>query len=481
MNPTRNEAARKPSVPPAQPILGWETSQPEVSLGFHTAVSAPTESCRRELVTDAGEGHLMTIAPTGAGKGRSVIIPTLLSYAGPVIVVDPKGENYQVTARRRSEMGQRVLKLDPFGVTGDDSDSFNSLDLFDDGAGDGYESASALAELLVPDRAHLDPFWEQSARSLVALLLLHVASARPPVLRNLSEVAYLLNQGMEDFSFTLKEMQKSKLDIVRRLAAGVTATEPKVMASILSTAKAATAIFNGQRFAETSSMTSIPLDGIVRGDPISIYLVLPPDKLESHGRLLRLWIGGLMDQISKRRHQVETPTLFILDEAAQLGTLHQLRRAITLMRGYGLRTWSFWQDLSQLQSLYPDWCTLFNNTRYVQTFGATTHLLAESIARLLRLPGEIDPLTMPRDRLILAEAGRTARVLEKPDYLNDAPFRGLFDNNSFYQPEPEPPTEPATEQPPWRRRAGSGSAEIEGRDADDAHGPGSGGDSRDLT
>jgi type IV secretion system protein VirD4 len=481
MNEARIEAARQPSAPPAQPILGWETSQPEVTLGFHTAAPAPTRSGKRRPVPDAGEGHLMTIAPTGTGKGRSVIIPTLLSYSGPVIVVDPKGENYQVTARRRWEMGQKVFKLDPFGVVGSDSASLNPLDLFDEGASDAYDSATALAELLVPERAHTDPFWEQAARSLVALLILHVASARPPVLKNLSEVAYLLNQSLEDFGFTLKEMQKSKLGLVQRLASGFTGTEPKVMASILSTAKAATAIFNGDCFAATSSRTDIPLDGIVRGDPISIYLVLPPEKLESHGRFLRLWIGGLMDQISKRRHQVETPTLFLLDEAAQLGTLHQLRRAITLMRGYGLRTWSFWQDLSQLQSLYPDWRTLFNNTRYVQTFGATTHLLAESIAQLLRLPGDIDPLTMPRHRLILAEAGCNPRVLDKPDYLNDAPFRGLFDDNSFYQPVPESPLEPAMEEPPWERCDVASAAEIGGRDTDEAQAAEPGADSRDLT
>jgi type IV secretion system protein VirD4 len=210
--------------------------------------------------------------------------------------------------------------------------------------------------------------------------------------------------------------------------------------------------------------------GIVRGEPISIYLILPPDKLDSHGRILRMWIGCLMEQIAQRRFQVPKPTLFILDEAAQLGTLQQLRRAITLMRGYGLRTWSFWQDLSQLQSLYPDWRTLYNNTRYIQTFGATTHLLAESIAHLLRLPGEIDPLKLPHDRLILAEAGRDARVLDKPDYLNDTPFRGLYDANTFYKPMPESLFEGARREPPWRHREAPDASPERGADREDEPG-----------
>ena len=431
----QSRATTQPSPrqsPPSQAILGWRIDGQPTRIGFSKDPQT-TQNAEWDPVPDAGEGHLMTIAPTGAGKGRSVIIPTLLSYEGPVIVIDPKGENHEVTARRRKEMGQEVIRLDPFNVTGW-SHCFNVLDTFDIEAPDSYDAAMALAELIAPDKAVNDPFWENSARHLIATLILHVAAARPPVLRNLSEVIYLLNQSMEDMGFTLKEMQKCKHELVRRLGAGFMGTEPKVWVSILSTARTAARIFNSQCFADMDGRTEIPLEGIVRGDPISIYLILPPEKLDSHGRLLRLWIGCLMDQICKRRHQVEKPTLFILDEAAQLGTLQQLRRAITLLRGYGVRTWSFWQDLSQLQHLYPDWQTLYNNTRYIQTFGATTHLLAESLAHLLRLPGNIDPLTLPPDQMVLAEARTNPRTVGKPDYLKDPHFKGLYDQNPFFQP-----------------------------------------------
>jgi hypothetical protein len=53
---------------------------------------------------------------------------------------------------------------------------------------------------------------------------------------------------------------------------------------------------------------------------------------------------------------------------------------------------------------------------------------------MLDLPASIDPLTLGRNRLILAEAGRGARVADKPDYLTDEVFRGLYDDNPFYKP-----------------------------------------------
>ncbi|APF36665.1 hypothetical protein BOQ54_04475 [Chelatococcus daeguensis] len=71
-----------------------------------------------------GEGHLLTVAPTGAGKGQRLILPVLLDFEGPTVVLDPKGENYEHTAWRRSLYGQ-VFKWAPGEA---DSDCYNPLD-----------------------------------------------------------------------------------------------------------------------------------------------------------------------------------------------------------------------------------------------------------------------------------------------------------------------------------------------------------------
>ena len=57
------------------------------------------------------------IAPTVTGKGRDFLIPTILSYDGPVIVTDLKGELVSVRGRQRREMGFEVAVLDPFNIT----------------------------------------------------------------------------------------------------------------------------------------------------------------------------------------------------------------------------------------------------------------------------------------------------------------------------------------------------------------------------
>ena len=61
--------------------------------------------------------HSVVIAPSGAGKGIGIVIPTLLDYEGSVLVTDIKGENYAVTAEARRAKGRKVYALDPFRIT----------------------------------------------------------------------------------------------------------------------------------------------------------------------------------------------------------------------------------------------------------------------------------------------------------------------------------------------------------------------------
>jgi type IV secretion system protein VirD4 len=55
---------------------------------------------------DDSEAHILLVAPTRAGKGVGVIIPTLLTWPESVLVTDPKdGENYDVSHRWRERLG----------------------------------------------------------------------------------------------------------------------------------------------------------------------------------------------------------------------------------------------------------------------------------------------------------------------------------------------------------------------------------------
>lgn len=456
--PPASEAELK--EPPAElpepgVLLGYslEHEHRTAPIGFTYGTGAPPEdnggaAPTLDPILHTGGGHLMTIAPTGAGKGVSCIIPSLLRFPGPVIVVDPKGENYAVTAARRRALGQRVVVLDPMGITGaPELGSLNPLDLVDADDAQSIDDSAALASLLSGGLEKSDPsnvFWYQRGDQLLTAVMQFVAVSRPPEHRNLFEVRRILNLPTEDFlKLARTEMSQCPDSDVQQIAGMVSNPAEETVGSILAMSQNSVGFLRGELLHESTATSSFELADITAGEPLSIFIVIPPDKLESHRNLLRVWIGALMSALMRRRAPVPHPTLLVLDEAAQLGPLDQLRQAVTLMRGYGLQTWSFWQDVSQLRNLYPrDWETMYNNCRVHQAFGFTTLKSAEATCDLLGFYDALQALQLDSDEMILAVSGDEAVIAQKPNYLTDPGFRGTYSPNPFYTKDADAPPRP---------------------------------------
>jgi len=142
-------------------------------LGFRNQQTAPPPPLE-EAVWYRGEGHLLTVAPTGAGKSMGCVIPALTSVRGSVVVLDPKGEAYRATWKRRQALGQRVVRLDPFGVGTDGplDAGFNPFDMLPFLSDDREVACRMLAELIMhPDSHKTDPFWRDSSVGVLAGLI----------------------------------------------------------------------------------------------------------------------------------------------------------------------------------------------------------------------------------------------------------------------------------------------------------------------
>jgi type IV secretion system protein VirD4 len=430
-------------LPPqhAKLLLGWQRPDAErrrgKAMGFGEFAEGPARHAgSRRRVVYRGDGHLMCIAPTGAGKGRGLIIPNLLQYPGPVIVTDPKGENYQVTGRRRREMGHRVIALDPFHVATDQSDRLNPFDLFRLPGSQPDADAEMLADLLTggAPTSMRDPFWDLASGGLLTGLIGMTLLELDSTCRNLGTVLDLLHQpGWEDkLAGALKQKELTHRLIYNELA-GYLGSEPdRCRSSIKSTAQAKVKALGCDAVRKAMSDSTFDLGDLVRGAAVDLFLILPPDKLRSHRAVLRLWLGVILTALVRRPSIPAQRTLILLDEAAQLGPLDVLRQAATLLRGFGVQLWTFWQDLSQLRRLYPeDWRTIVNNARVLQAFGVANGLMATECAAVLGCK--------PRDLIRLGSGGqimltprRPPRRLDRLDYLRDRCFQGLFAPNRRY-------------------------------------------------
>ena len=113
--------------------------------------------------------HALTVAGTRAGKGASLIVPNLLLYPGSVLAIDPKGELARITGRRRKELGNKLVVLDPFGENGRwKSGNYNPLAELDPKGKEVIDEAGAIAQALVVYSGQGDPHWTLGRAGVVA-------------------------------------------------------------------------------------------------------------------------------------------------------------------------------------------------------------------------------------------------------------------------------------------------------------------------
>jgi type IV secretion system protein VirD4 len=324
------------------------------------------------------EGNLLTVAPPGAGKGIGVVIPNLLTYPGSVIVIDPKGENYAVTALARRRMGQQVFCLDPFDEIPEKKNQakLNPLDLLAPDSDDLIDDARTLADSLIlrpKSEQGNDKYFNDEAVTLLTGFILYVVCESPEESRHLGEVRKLLTSPPDELAFHLNMMESSPYahGIIARTASGFKQLAENTASSVLSTVKSNTGFLDSPKVVKSLSKSNFDIRDIKRTSDVSLYLVLPTDKLSSYSRLLRLWISTAIRAITTVKGKPKHRVLFLLDEMAQLGRMDSLREAVSIVRGYGVTLWIILQDLSQIKALYPndEWQPFVSSSTVQQYFG----------------------------------------------------------------------------------------------------------------
>ncbi len=411
-------------------LIGYRKDEATPQIGFGRGGAIPART--GEPVWLRGEGHLITIAPTGAGKGRGALIPNLLTYEGPAIVIDPKGEACRITARRRREMGQEVRIIDPFGIVTDKTDSLNPMDAFDIPGADPSSLAMDIAKQLSGGGASLqDPFWDIRGHDLAAGVISAVASLHTGSERTLQKARKHLKG--DDTTYNLAVLLDTVGGQLHRYAyeeiASFLQTEDRCRSGIHATACSYFSVIASDAALKTISGSTIDLQAVKRGDPMTIYLVVPPSKLAAHAALFRLWTSCLLWAVLSREGELpEHRTLFAIDECAQLGDFGMLPMIYTLARSYGVRVWTFFQDLAQIKRMMPtEWQTVLTNAAAMQVFGVPNYLMASDMAKVLGDFSEDDLRRMDRAHVALQVAGAKGITALRPDYLLDPAYAGHFD------------------------------------------------------
>lgn len=128
------------------------------------------------LICHGGDVNTLLLAPTGSGKGVGVIIPTLLSLISrSVVVLDPKGENFEKTSEWRSQFSY-ILKFNPASW---DTLRFNPVNEIRDGIEYAFRDSDLISDIIFGGNSKgfsndAAEYFANSAKTIVTAALMHI-------------------------------------------------------------------------------------------------------------------------------------------------------------------------------------------------------------------------------------------------------------------------------------------------------------------
>ncbi|MQW85968.1 type IV secretory system conjugative DNA transfer family protein [Sinorhizobium saheli] len=307
------------------------------------------------LVRFSSDGLVMVFAATGSGKGVGIVLPTLLTYKGSLVVTDPKGENYAVTRRHRAALGT-VRMLNPTDLPR--SDRLNPMSIIRIGTPHEADDAAALAKLMVmpeKDGGH----WDNKAISLLKGMILHTLH-EPPASRTLATVRRMSIAEPSVFLDTLEDIALYSPSIAaREIAAGFLISAKGrggelsgEFKSIVSNMQKATEPWSiGAPAGQLSCTSTFDLTDLV-AEPTTLYLCVDEDLLDVYAPWMRVMVGCVLKTLTRAKGKPPKRKVgLLLDEVAVLGPLDQLEKQSGLLRAYCTPI-LIWQSLPQIFAIY---------------------------------------------------------------------------------------------------------------------------------
>ena len=313
------------------------------------------------------EGSAVTLAPPRTGKGATIALnylaPQGRGWSGSTVLVDPRGETWCIVARRRREMGRRVVLLDPFGVVeghkrefGDKlhlpdvrSRCYNPMDFIRHDPALAPRDINVLLDaFLTQPKGSNDTsshFYE-SARAIIGGYMAWVRFRSERGKRNLQEVHRLLTLPPDERKVLVADMRNEG-----GMAAGLVrlAAERQMQVGAMEAGSNFSTIANQLSFLnypelERQTMTSDfdPME-LAAGD-VDLFAVIPEEMTEHARAWLRLWIT-IPNAVSGMK-PLQRDMLIIVDEMPKLGYLKPVMEGYNLAAGRGVHFWCFAQSIS---------------------------------------------------------------------------------------------------------------------------------------
>jgi type IV secretion system protein VirD4 len=370
-----------------------------------------------KLLQDGGNTHIFGFCPTRSGKGVGMVVPTLLTWKHSVMVNDPKGEAWALTAGFRKAAGQRVIRFEPAGTGGagacwnplEEIRAFTERDVADsqmimtmacDPKGKGLEEYFIMAayEFLTAVALHVRyTSLKQDQKGLQEGSLAGCANYLGDPLWDSDKQMYTdMMQAVHDpegkMGWRNSQGEPTKTHpMIANAAKTMLNKEDKDRSGVLSTAKSLLSLYLDPIVARNTGRSDFLVrDLMTSEEAVSLYYVVESGDMERMTPLTRLFYaifirrnaadmqfaGG--QSVASYKHQL----LMIIDEMPSLQKLPILQEALGYVAGYGIRMFFLAQDIVQVEELYGDKQSIDSGAETRIAYAPNKIETAEKLARM---------------------------------------------------------------------------------------------------
>ncbi len=335
----------------------------------------PVISDGNDVWVDPGDTHSLIIGSTGSKKTRLFVMPALeimRRAKESVVVTDPKGELYEMTADdfRAARYDVRVLNLrDP-----SHSDCWNPLQLAREfyHAGERDKAAEVISDFaccIIPDgkERSTDPFWTNTSRAMLrGLCMMMVESEeyfpdRDVNLSMLKSLSEGMNEGYDNYSdvgpvykFVLKHYPEDSLARIN-LNSVIRGSEKTYGNICVSYDASMSPLYIQQSLIELLSCNTVNFQRM--GTRPSILYLVTPDEKKTLNMIVSLCVAQLYQQLIEAAHKSPGNTLpvrvnFLLDEFSNFPAIPDFDSMISAGRSRNIRFHLVVQGLEQMKNKY---------------------------------------------------------------------------------------------------------------------------------
>jgi len=355
---------------PSGTILGTMKGQtlflPEVVIGFNQ--------------------NTLVVGPSGSGKSWSLLRPAIMQAIRnqeSIIVTDPKGELVKDMKSIMEENSYivKVLNLVDLKI----GDQYNPFSLIVDDQ-DALDLASVLVEA-DSSRSSGEQFWDDALISYYQAIILYIVHELPLSqrhIRNLLEIAARWGADKEniDSLFLALDPQhpaRCAYDLGFRVAAD------KIRDGIIISAAAKLAIWQSMDVCSLTSGEGINIAQIGK-EKTALFLKMSTSK-KTMRPVSQLFFNQLFQILfhvgEENGGQLPVKVRILADELGNIGKIFELEKRLSLTRSYGIGFMGIFQNVKQMESMYPDFQSIKANCHTFVFLGGGDHETLKFVSNIL--------------------------------------------------------------------------------------------------